>query len=181
MLGVLASVCAVCIEQEQRASNRPATLHHLFHPPALDILVPAVKAALWRLSAARGPPPLPSKHAAMVGGYFHPNTVTIELGSSSRVLLFRTGPDGQLMNLTAIPGIDPNTVLRARPVNSSQGCRWLDDGDDLELVYFEWASEAQSIVKSISFMGSRYGKLANPYASPSASTAASANSTSSAA
>jgi hypothetical protein len=111
----------------------------------------------------------------MVGGYLHPNTVTIELGSSSRVLLFRTEPDGPLMNLTAIPGIDPNTVLRARPVNSSQGCRWLDDGDDLELVYFEWAecdsewaSEARSIVKSISFMGSKYGKLANPSASPSA-------------
>ena len=61
------------------------------------------------------------------------------------------------MNLTAIPGVDPNRALRAKPMNSSAGCRWLDDGSDLEIAYFDW--KADDSVWRLRFMDGAYGKL----------------------
>ena len=78
------------------------------------------------------------------------------------------------MNLTAIEGVDPNLALRATVVNSTDGCRWLDDGaarrrgprraprnpagTDLEIVYFDWDA-ANATVERIRFMGAAFGKV----------------------
>eukprot|EP00947_MAST-08B_sp_MAST-8B-sp1_P004846 g4846.t1 len=143
--------------------------------PAMDILVPAVRAALWALQAARPPPPLPSRHALMVGDYYEPNTVSVRLGKAAAppfapTLYLHTSPDpGDVLNLTAVPGFDPNRILRAFPAannasstgasaGASAGCRWLDDGPAQELVAFDWTEDG-SAVHGLRFMGGSYFKM----------------------
>ena len=98
----------------------------------------------------------------MVGGYYKKDTISIIQVESTRfnlppVLVLRGWGGGGDMNLTTIEGVDPNRALRAMPVNSSAGCRWLDDGSDLEIVYFDWSHPAT--VERIRFMDAAFGKL----------------------
>jgi hypothetical protein len=121
--------------------------------PSLDILIPAVTAASWKIAASHAPV-LPSKSQAMVGDYYKPGTVSV---TKRGAVLILSGVGSQDMNLTAIPGVDPNLALRAKPINSTAGCRWLDDGSDLEIAYFDW--KADDSVWRLRFMDGAYGKL----------------------
>ena len=61
------------------------------------------------------------------------------------------------LNLTAFPTAASDTVvLRAHPTGEAakDGCRWLDDGDDQELMYFEM-DEGSAKSKSVEYMGVR--------------------------
>ena len=64
------------------------------------------------------------------------------------------------LNLTAFPtaagSAGDTVVLRAHPTGEAakDGCRWLDDGDDQELMYFEM-EEGSAKSKSVEYMGVR--------------------------
>ena len=130
--------------------------HSVWTVQALDLLVPAVSAAAWAAAAA-APAALPSKSDAMAGKYYDGSVVIEATGAAPREVLLFEGV-GETMNLTAIPGVDPTVALRATVVNSTDGCRWLDDGTNLELVYFDWDA-SNATVEKIRFMGATYDKL----------------------
>ena len=46
-------------------------------------------------------------------------------------------------------------MFRVQPVASTAGCRWLDDGEDLELAYFGVKSGGKKAT-SLRFMGSLF-------------------------
>ena len=121
--------------------------HSVWTIPALDILVPAVMAAAWSFVEK---PPLPSKYSDLVGDYYDGVAVAVQDD-----VLVLSGL-GELMNLTAIEGIDSSLALRATVMNSTDGCRWLDDGTDLEIAYFDWDGDA---VSRLRFMQSAFSKL----------------------
>ena len=126
--------------------------------PMMDVLVPALEAALWRLKPPFSLPPKPTLDQ-LVGSYGGGEaTVYAQAGA----LLLRLGSADPL-NLTAVvppagrggapPGVaspkapraaddddDDDYVFFVQPLNSTQGCRWLDDGQDLEMAYFERGS-----------------------------------------
>ena len=126
--------------------------------PSLDLLIPAVSAADW----ANKPPPaaLPaaSKLKQMIGGYYKPGTVTIALDASNKFLIFSEGASQPSMNLTAIDGIAMTQAMRAQPITTKQGCRWLDDGSDLEILSWQWNAAGDKVV-SIMFMHGKFGKI----------------------
>ena len=96
--------------------------------PALDIVAPAVRAALWRLQPPRA---LPAGWERLVGRYYTPSDPVI-VRADGAALLLTHGADVLNLTTTAIGG-----VLRAHPASApadQQGCRWLDDGADEECV-----------------------------------------------
>lgn len=112
---------------------------------ALEILAPAFDAALTRLQPIRV---LPDNYALYVGKYFD-GSVTVAVNGSR--LLFTSGAG--VLALTDVKGL--NYILRAHNEDEI-GCRWLDDGSNLELVTFV---VEHSIVIALEFMGSRFGKF----------------------
>ena len=96
--------------------------------PALDIVAPAVRAALWRLQPPRA---LPTGWERLVGRYYTPSDPVV-VRADGAALLLTHGADVLNLTLTAIGG-----VLRAHPASApadQAGCRWLDDGTDEECV-----------------------------------------------
>eukprot|EP00658_Telonema_sp_P-2_P043883 TRINITY_DN31759_c0_g1_i1.p1 TRINITY_DN31759_c0_g1~~TRINITY_DN31759_c0_g1_i1.p1 ORF type:complete len:168 (-),score=14.16 TRINITY_DN31759_c0_g1_i1:117-620(-) len=116
--------------------------------PAMDILVPAVQRAAWMLAPG---PSLPSGHSEMVGDYAFGTRVWAQGGGLRFV-----ASSGVVLNLTSMEGVDPSAALRGHLVNSTEGCRWLDDGPDLEIVYFDWVG---GTVLRVRFMGTAFDKL----------------------
>ena len=116
--------------------------------PALDILVPAIQKALWRLKA-KAPPVVPGAHD-YVGRYFNGVNVTLEAS-----VLYMQAPNSTALNMTWVD----RDAFRVEAVASSQGCRWLDDGADQEIVYFE-RDQVRGQVRALRFMGEQLAKLA---------------------
>ena len=99
---------------------------------ALDILAPAVRAALWKLKPA---PKLPAGWKRFLGSYYKPSDPVIIEVVNGTTLFFTMDSGNTALNLssTSIDG-----VLRAHPATIASGkdagCRWLDDGTDQEYV-----------------------------------------------
>ena len=137
-----------------------ASEHSVWTVPALAVLVPAVEAALWRLQPAPTLPPSAEEYVGTYGPKDARVTVAIEGGNT----LVADGLGGGKMNLTALAwpdagdgAVGPPHTLRARPVPPvTTGCRWLDDGSDLELVEFEVSGGK---AQALSFMGGKYGRV----------------------
>ena len=99
--------------------------------PALDILVPAVMKAMKR---QHKPAPLPANYARLVGTYYDGSVQVVKMDQELVFHLF-----DQKLKLNPITWPEKaNTpitnVLRAHPINSTAGCRWLDDGEDQNVV-----------------------------------------------
>ena len=144
--------------------------------PAADILTAALQEILWSHQ-----PRTPIAEAQrLVGDYFgdwsveqlDASTLQARLGVISafvaKTLAAFASSDlnskdcGQAhatpLNLTAFPtaagSAGDTVVLRAHPTGegAKDGCRWLDDGDDQELMYFEM-EEGSAKSKSVEYMG----------------------------
>ena len=124
--------------------------------PALDILVPAVMKAMRRLHK---PPPLPANYARLLGTYYDGS---VQVEKTDQELVFHLFDQKLKLSPITWPEIDNTTttttypnVLRAHPINSTAGCRWLDDGVDQELVYFHLPPGGDAATY-IEFMGDRF-------------------------
>jgi hypothetical protein len=104
--------------------------------PMMDTLGSAVLSTLTTLQPAYV---LPRHSAQFVGAYHFNSTVFVSVAGVLEGYIF-----GQHLNFTEVldysvsPTVPVGLALRAEPVGpgSNPGCRWLDDGADLELIYF---------------------------------------------
>ena len=122
---------------------------------ALELLAPAMTKALWRLRVA---PTLPAEALLVVGRYLDGSvSVDIEGGHS---LVLRLGVHASPLNLTLISEAStPNLrAFRAAPAHSTQACRWLDDGSDLEIAYFHLPN-ATARASSLRFMSGLFDRF----------------------
>ena len=145
-------------------------------------LVPPLLALLRAHAQAAPPPPLPLRHAALVGEYGPADElVTVSYSADGATLVADLHGSGA--NLTAFKiddgaggaggasggadddaaGVGDVVVLRALSLGGGQGragCRWLDDGIDQELLYFQFAAAGApgSAVQSLLFMGGKYDR-----------------------
>lgn len=124
--------------------------------PALDILAPAVAAAAFKTQPKAALPPNVNRY---LGTYFDNVSVAVQ----DNALMFKL--QNTFLNLTLMVGDQENSnsvhVFQAHPFNSTAGCRWLDDGVDTELVYFQMPKSGTSEglqASSITFMGSRFDR-----------------------
>ena len=102
-------------------------------------------AALWRLKPAPTAPP----GAAMYVGSYAKGDAVVALSDDGTALLLRLY-GGAALNLTAVDAhADADVVaFRTHPVASTAGCRWLDDGQDQEIAYFDvkgWERRAAAV------------------------------------
>ena len=132
---------------------------------ALKILAPALDAALTRLIQEQKES-LP-KYAMMYVGKYYDGSVQIYVNESDNTLWFESGagPDGEsatILKLVEVKGANDQNlhVLRALDVAGVEnlGCRWLDDGDHLEIVKFV-LNEEENVVTAMQFMGEQFGKI----------------------
>lgn len=118
--------------------------------PALDVLVPAVQAALWKLKPT---PSVSPKDVAALSGQYYDGSVSV--GVEDGALVLRLSATSHALNLTRVADTKHRPsqhaaqhaaqhdhehasqhAYRVHPTNSSAGCRWLDDGQDDELAIF---------------------------------------------
>ena len=119
--------------------------------PALRVLGPAVKKAIHSLQPrpTAGLPPNPDR---FVGTY--DNGVRIRLDPVKH-LLIASGLDRSNLTLSYEPSLGFDN-LRATPL-SPQDCRHLDDGANLEIVYFSFDG-ASAKASALEFMGGSYNQ-----------------------
>lgn len=129
--------------------------HTVWTVPALEILVPAVLTALWRLKPPTPPPTADDLRA--VGSYYDGS---VKVGVEGGALLLRLGDGASPLNLTRVPLKDPKSLaFRAAPTASTEACRQLDDGQDQEIAYFSAPSESAKATR-LDFMAGRYERYA---------------------
>ena len=89
---------------------------------------------LWRLKPAPTAPPA----AAMYVGSYAKGDAVVTLSDDGTALLLKLY-GGAALNLTAVDSHADADVMafRTHPVASTAGCRWLDDGQDQEIAYFD--------------------------------------------
>eukprot|EP00036_Acanthoecidae_sp_10tr_P017269 CAMPEP_0206302090 /NCGR_PEP_ID=MMETSP0106_2-20121207/8544_1 /ASSEMBLY_ACC=CAM_ASM_000206 /TAXON_ID=81532 /ORGANISM="Acanthoeca-like sp., Strain 10tr" /LENGTH=301 /DNA_ID=CAMNT_0053732847 /DNA_START=29 /DNA_END=935 /DNA_ORIENTATION=+ len=124
--------------------------------PVVDIIGPSLRSAMAALSE---PYQLPSHYKQFIGQYFFNSSVFVSPAGILEGFIF-----GEHLNFTevidhsATPPTPIATALRAAPVGYNPGCRWLDDGSDLELIYFDGlqsGSDFSSLSTAFRFMGSK--------------------------
>ena len=126
---------------------------------ALEILAPALDAALTRLRPLEKLP----KNTAMYVGTYYDGSVKVYVNGTSLLFASGVGPDGEYATMLKLVDINSNGeelhVLRALDIVGlgELGCRWLDDGDNQELVKFVLSDNG--IVTAIEFMGEQFGKI----------------------
>ena len=136
-LGVFASALITDVED-----------HTVWTLPALQILGPAVKSALSSLQPKNADlPPNPDR---FVGAYGEGVVVKFDPQGSR---LIASGLGSSLLALSYEPSLGLDN-LRARPL-SPLDCRHLDDGADLEIVYFSF-NGAGAKASALEFMGSSH-------------------------
>ena len=125
--------------------------------PAADILTKALREILWSHQ-----PRIPIAQPERLVGEYYGNWSVYQVDAST--LQARLGAHASPLNLTAFTplpdtghGNGTTVVLRAHPTGSAAqaGCRWLDDGSDQELMYFEMDDKSPRSV-SVEFKGSRW-------------------------
>ena len=107
-------------------------------------------------------PRIPIAQPERLVGEYYGNWTVYQVDAST--LQARLGANASPLNLTAFTPL-PNpgrgggatVVLRAHPTGTvaQAGCRWLDDGSDQELMYFEMDDKSSRSV-SVEFKGSRW-------------------------
>lgn len=136
--------------------------------PILEQLIPVFAAALWNQQPAYS---LPSNAAVLTGLYQYVDTLygpsLFEIYVQNNVL-YAANTDGHnaygVMNMTQVlkllqPPTDihlqiDNATFQVHNVQNSE-CRWVDDGSDLEIIYFTLNTDGRS-VQSLTFMGITY-------------------------
>jgi CubicO group peptidase (beta-lactamase class C family) len=125
-------------------------------------------------------PALPPHHSKLLGDYGPPdqlltvrytpgsNETQLEAGigiggapaafSAFMLAAFVTGDGTEVDADDDAAGVGSVVVARALALGV-QGCRWLDDGVDQELLYFQFASEKADGAGSVLFMGGRYNRV----------------------
>lgn len=129
--------------------------HTVWTTAALQQLAPAVIAAMWRLQ----PPPTLPTGASSVAGRYLDGSVSVDIEGGSALVL-RLGPQSPPLNLTLLAeGSTPSRLAyRAAPVHATQACRWLDDGPDLEIAYFDILA-AGANASALHFMSAQYERF----------------------
>jgi len=114
--------------------------------PALDILIPAF---LQALNATQHNPPLPPNWQTYTGVYeIVPSTmgmvleIYVENKNMYLAYLVNSTRVGAML-LTTQDGFDTVMRIHAPP----DVCRWLDDGPNLEFVYFSWNEDKSQVVE----------------------------------
>eukprot|EP01114_Cavostelium_apophysatum_P008470 TRINITY_DN2098_c0_g1_i1.p1 TRINITY_DN2098_c0_g1~~TRINITY_DN2098_c0_g1_i1.p1 ORF type:complete len:510 (+),score=94.29 TRINITY_DN2098_c0_g1_i1:84-1613(+) len=127
--------------------------------PVMEILLPAFNEAL---ASAQPPYVLPSNAAQLTGTYeyideeFGPSLFEVYINGS---VLMASPTDGEVAtgSMTLFSsGLSPN-VLRTQ-LNEGEECRWLDDGSNLEFIYFSVESGKPT---SLTFMATDYTFVSN--------------------
>ena len=105
----------------------------------------------------------------MFSGTYYDGSVTV--GVEHGALALRLSPTSDALNLTKLDAVAPPPSpprssapgatgveyhhYRAHPANSSAGCRWLDDGQDDEIVRFT-VDAAKGTATALAFMDSSF-------------------------
>lgn len=124
--------------------------------PALQTLIPPITAAL---QAAQPAPVLPADYKTYVGTYGPVDQeikIDVDQAQTALVGVFLNAT----MNLTEYPhGSATQKILRVTlPSPGTTACRWLDDGDNGELAYFDVPASSGGVATSVSFMGGVYDR-----------------------
>ena len=119
----------------------------------LEELAPAISEAMWRLSP---PPTLPESASLVVGRYLDGS---VSIAAEGNALVMRLGAESAPLNLTQLvyESTPTRIAFRAAPVHANLGCRWLDDGTDLEIAYFTLPA-AKANATALRFMGGLYDR-----------------------
>ena len=131
--------------------------HTVWTLPALRILGPAVKAAMAELQPKQA---LPPAYERFLGSYYDGSVnVEVDPQDASRLVL-SLGPDATPLALSYEPSLGPD-ALRARPL-APLDCRHLDDGANLEIVYFSFEVGGGTVMgtqaSALEFMGGLYDR-----------------------
>lgn len=130
--------------------------------PAIDLLSPAV---LEILNERQPTYTLPEHYKQFVGSYHFNSSIFVGPSGVLEGIIF-----GQHLNFTEVmdtsvnPPVPIGIGLRAEPIGpgSNPGCRWLDDGSDLEIIYFDGLKgpgDFTTLSSGFRFMGSAAERL----------------------